>query len=480
MDKSLSAIFSDWDVIDEQDAETCWEFELLNLDGGCVISVAKWILSADAELSSVSTVCLVTCRDSVQDALPEHSQSRKIPQELGAAIMNYLYDDKQTLKTCSLVCRDWLLPSSVHLFQLIVWPPKRSKFCVSDVEVQSCHGVCLRNLSNSGRLSQVVRTLHLTKNPCTNRQVHRFLNLNFIGNILCRLPQLHTLKCVGCELLSLPAVVKPKAPFALQEFHYVWHVRANIAPMLQFLTALPRLSKVAVSEPQTRIVADDIIPILPSSMRTLKVDALELDSEMLVYSLASIIELKSIRSFSLYRSELTQICVTFMRSMSNLISLAFFTTATSAELRLPRVRLHSLTIYGHFYIQNSTDRSQSDWEYIMRDLGPLANSDLRELNIGMLITTDCGLEGHDLLVRIDDHLTKLDWCLLAQNLSICHSLETLQIGIKLGKEDADSILLSVVHDIIVKKLPDWLRNILQVVHLAQHDISANSSWFFDT
>lgn len=419
-------------------------------------------------------------RDRSQDGLPEYSQSGKISRELVATVISYLHDDQRTLKICSLVCKDWLLPSSMHLFQLVVWPPKRGTFCISDVEVQDCHGACLRYLSSSQRLSQVIRVLHLAKHPCTNRQLHRSFNLDFVGDVLRRLPQLHTLKCVDCEFPSFPSMMKPTAPSTLREFYYIWRVRSDITPMLQFLAAVPYLSKVAISWPHTRIAAEDVTPILPSSMRTLKVDTLELDSEMLVYSLTSIIELKSIRSLSLYRCEPTQLCMTFMRSMSNLKSLAFISSATSVELRLPHIRLHSLTIRGHFYVQNSADRGRSDWDYIMRDLDALANPSLREFTLGMLITTDQGLEGHDLLVRIEDHLAKLDWRPLTQSLSACHSLEMLRIGIKFSRENTDSILLCVIHDIVANKLPDQFQRILEVIDLPQHEISANSLWSFDT
>ena len=46
-----------------------------------------------------------------------------VPQELADDIIDHLHDDKQSLRSCSLVCRSWLPSSSVHLFRRMRWPP---------------------------------------------------------------------------------------------------------------------------------------------------------------------------------------------------------------------------------------------------------------------------------------------------------------------------------------------------------------------
>lgn len=46
-----------------------------------------------------------------------------LPSELTDYIIDHLYDDAQTLRQCSLVCRAWLPSSSLHLFRSLSWPP---------------------------------------------------------------------------------------------------------------------------------------------------------------------------------------------------------------------------------------------------------------------------------------------------------------------------------------------------------------------
>ena len=106
----------------------------------------------------------------------------------------------------------------------------------------------------------------------------------------------------------------------------------------------------------------------------------------------------------------------------------------------------------------------------LRDLSNVANPELQDLTIGMIINTDYGLEGHDLLVRIEEHLTELHWHNLVHHVSVCKALKTLRISIDFRAGDADAILLQVVHDVVAKKLPDHLRDILQVVDSAHCDV----------
>lgn len=46
-----------------------------------------------------------------------------VPPEITDYIIDFLHSDKSTLRQCSLVCRDWVPPSSRHLFETLWWPP---------------------------------------------------------------------------------------------------------------------------------------------------------------------------------------------------------------------------------------------------------------------------------------------------------------------------------------------------------------------
>ena len=44
------------------------------------------------------------------------------PQELFDNIIDHFYDDMETLKRCSLVCKSWLPSTSLHLLHAARWP----------------------------------------------------------------------------------------------------------------------------------------------------------------------------------------------------------------------------------------------------------------------------------------------------------------------------------------------------------------------
>lgn len=51
--------------------------------------------------------------------------SKQIPQEIIDQFIDHLYNDRETLRTCALVCRAWVTSSRYHLFGVVkIFPPK--------------------------------------------------------------------------------------------------------------------------------------------------------------------------------------------------------------------------------------------------------------------------------------------------------------------------------------------------------------------
>jgi hypothetical protein len=57
-----------------------------------------------------------TCQIITTDLQSSHPRRRQLPTELIEAILDHLYDDKKSLKVCSLVCKDWIHPARRLLF----------------------------------------------------------------------------------------------------------------------------------------------------------------------------------------------------------------------------------------------------------------------------------------------------------------------------------------------------------------------------
>ncbi|KAJ6580968.1 hypothetical protein B0H19DRAFT_489637 [Mycena capillaripes] len=54
----------------------------------------------------------------------------QFPRELVHEFIDYLAEDRRSIKSCSLVCREWVFHSRSHLFEKCpLWPSKIVDFC---------------------------------------------------------------------------------------------------------------------------------------------------------------------------------------------------------------------------------------------------------------------------------------------------------------------------------------------------------------
>lgn len=403
--------------------------------------------------------------DDVGDSPIRPARCPRLPNEIASTVIDYLHDDLRSLKQCSLVCSQWLMLCSGHLFEHVAWPPCRTKqraLCIAQVPGDGWYEVCLRRFLGSKRIGHAVTSLWLGRHRCERQELDRPLNLNVIAELLRHLPRLTSLRLIECDILSVPLLSRPCPP-VLQDFSVSWRVRSDTTPMLQFLASLPPLSKAALSWPNPGIRPDDTKLIFPAFSHVLQVDTLHLDSETMIYCLAPLIDLKSIRKLCISHCGLSPLWLPFVRSMVNLNSLTYSPTAISGMPDL-RIRLQSLTIRSTFHVHHGPESSDPDWKHIIRDLESHTYQDLQELTIAMDLLTETGLEGHDLLVRVEEYLSMLDWDAL-KDLSLFRyqSLPTFRIAIRLLEGDVDDILLQVIRNVIAGRLPERIRCILRVV-----------------
>jgi hypothetical protein len=139
-----------------------------------------------------------------------------LPQELMEYVIDFLYNDKPTLRACSLVCRAWVAEARVHLFRSIhiqtmkqsgiappeltlplvrklTWGPRRAPFTDSRRWCASLDAL-------APRLSHL-QSLTLVKIIVPNSDARQFILLGM------EVPSVTRLKVVDCDFVSLPAFV---------------------------------------------------------------------------------------------------------------------------------------------------------------------------------------------------------------------------------------------------------------------------------
>ena len=95
-----------------------------------------------------------------------------VPPEISDYIIEFLHDNNDALRQCSLVCRDWVPSSSLHLFERLWWPPCYHAWCEHGLPQKQCKCSSLNNFNfwsellrfveGSQRVRDYVRTLRVS------------------------------------------------------------------------------------------------------------------------------------------------------------------------------------------------------------------------------------------------------------------------------------------------------------------------------
>ncbi|KAJ3520615.1 hypothetical protein NM688_g9137 [Phlebia brevispora] len=125
---------------------------------------------------STDAVALSTEADST--ASLNEQRRMKLPQELSDMIVDFLHDDRDTLKACSLVCRAWVPSSHLHLFYAIT------------VHAAAFSDALLQLLRSSAVVSSSIRVLKVV--PSKSAAGHIIAPTAALSVLSC-LPALHTL-----------------------------------------------------------------------------------------------------------------------------------------------------------------------------------------------------------------------------------------------------------------------------------------------
>ena len=279
-----------------------------------------------------------------------------LPQELVDHTIDYLWDDKKSLKSCSLVCKRWTASSSSHLFNRFLWPPCNTarKTCDTTFCEEGYFVHLLEAVSSTVRLSNAIRTLLLSihASPCPRIYETVALPLPIVFEIFDLIPSLHAVKLHFWRLAHPPftehlAIAKLNAR-VIEELE----IDGRMDALPHLLSAFRRITKLTIDG---RFTAGPKKPWSPVSNGTLEVRSITIlrgGDDAIPRALQGLMDFQAVRSLTLPHAP-TRIQPTLapiIRSMSSLESLGYYLVDNSsapAELE-GCVRLRSVMVGGRF------------------------------------------------------------------------------------------------------------------------------------
>lgn len=153
-------------------------------------------------------------------------------------VIDYLHDDKKTLRSCSLVSRTWRYRSQYHLFSsMTVGPPQRADPIPDFITT-------LRESANFA-----VRIRDLTLKGEWGRELS--VSARWLSAILEQLPKLNTLRLAGVSLTGLDRLYTPSNRFTLEHLQFVETGENSedqtIANTLEVLGLFDRIGRITVN-----------------------------------------------------------------------------------------------------------------------------------------------------------------------------------------------------------------------------------------
>lgn len=336
----------------------------------------------------------------------------RVPPEISDNILGYLQDDIGTLQQCSLVCRNWLPASTLHLFRHLQWPPcsrpgktnRREDLGHSKTAAQ-LEAV----LRTSPRLRGTIQELTFTfpsfaRGHPPDPSPGGSHDITPLIHIICLLPYIRALSITGYFLgpmKSLPTEFLHA--FTLEELSFTLESTPGIFPLLpprpvelKFLVAfmacfqsVSRLTVGGVVGARDSVEMADIPDATVIRPRSLRVTSFSLGScdVDVLEALSVLLDFESVQSLQLYHSApLSERASRFISQMTNLQSL-WYSPCGWYEVNYwpfagcpPLRRLTFKTILTITTNQGEATCSTA-WPAILRDLRQFDLCELQELVI---------------------------------------------------------------------------------------------------
>lgn len=383
-------------------------------------------------------------------------QRPTLPEEILEMIGTWLSDDKNTLRQCSLVCKDWLPRSSAHLFRTLCFP--NCLWHWSDVDVAiagtaaaaahpSCatqKGFCdlLNFIRSSERIRGSVRDLKLTAvrySPHSGSDDIEGLDpevlpLHIFFDIANAFPRLTSVTFSQC--MPTHDELDPSPRYPEGKLLSVESVALDVeyTDALLYLACFERINTLNIRNFNE---IPDTPPLrLPATPGKLKVSTLNLhdghdcftllDESIILVSLPYLIDMESIRAYKTDYSS-TPESDTFIKCLRNLESLTLPLDKEPLALAVPE-HLHTLKL-THVY-HHEQDTSPDALASLVRALKHFAQDTVQELCIALRLTLGAryrsGAHGDDARAQL---VGQLDWTSLRRALQAYPSLERLRVEV---------------------------------------------------
>ena len=347
---------------------------------------------------------------------------KTLPQELVDLVIDHLYDDTRTVRSCTLVCKSFLPSSSKSLFERLTWPP-----CTTFSTLDGC--VCLsdrftldsllQTLTTSHRISANIRSLRLTSR--THSGTSRTLSTTLIHSILDTLPRLQSVELSGCRLTPIGATTHACNSHSIKRLVFAKGTLDYGNP-LEFLTLFHHIKVLYIERPVRTSGAPDVTVDRRTEVEYMVFDSLPVDGgsyrpyDAVLNRLSRYLKMNKIYS---------------VRTNATTTGLAAFITACSRLRRLDSVtwgtptatpgwpRLRHLRIGGPIGHHITRGFMYNAWPDVMQDLSNIDPSRLRSFELFIDIDQDYILRD---LRQCRKWLSDLDWAPVGTFVSKCTRL----------------------------------------------------------
>lgn len=384
-------------------------------------------------------------------------------------VIGNLHNDRETLLQCSLVCKAWVPPSSIHLFHSFEWPPcqgsltRFGRACPSQHTEESRIPTFQSLLLSSPRICASIRKLRFGKHhfQClehygfAKRGDYTYLfepndqilaNFTTLSQALKSFPRLSQLDvCADFDQSSIQRSEPSLTLDALQVRLLV--TTPTFEPVLAFLTSFRWIGRLLfqVSGCEDRI---DEVPVpytfpTPAPHGVVRVDCLEVCTPDDLNPLRTVIDFDSVQTLELRFAPIKEM-LQQMRSLHTLcIRLTYGVPTLFDSTKYIRSAPTPLgTISTTCYLGQCVDDRQTffapggSWDAAMRNLQDLANTTTSYLVVQVLRDTDFPLphlsynlpeEKVATVERVRGALEALDWQRLEEVAQAYPSLKHLEV-----------------------------------------------------
>lgn len=362
--------------------------------------------------------------------------------------IDYLHADKKALAQCSLVCKDWVPSSSLHLFERIRWPPCRSIWvearegvssdtnlptfsCENDVA--SDFASLLAFLSTTLRLRRSVQELRISSRRCPSFPVRTEepLSPDLLLSIFDLLPRLRTVTLSDCRWQANPAKDIAQRRVSRTVTVKIGNQTLHDVDDFNFISCFQHINLLVICNQHDRPHFPFLAP--PSSF-PIRVDSLAVANHsndctrvLLDDALPSLLDTDSIRSITLSKPPGYHI----ERSLCNLTKLE---QLDFPVFHVPRhslnvfPNLHSLTIRASLCASSAHPWSYA-WPALAGTFAQCATPTVTTLGLGLQLygSCQCGRSPQLTVDEIRAFLTSLNWEPLSSAFVKYTSLKLLRV-----------------------------------------------------